>query len=188
MNAETPLDRLVASFITPQRHLYIRTHGQVQHLDEVAHRVRVTGRIACPLELSVADLRTRFSVRSIISGLQCAGNRRADLQAIAPTSGDPWAGGAVGNVRWKGAPLREVLAAAGAEIGAHLQVAFYGADEVEVEGETGRFGVSISLDKALSDEVLLAYEMNDEPLSPEHGHPLRAWWCQVTPACAAPSG
>ena len=45
-NAETPLDRLVASFITPQRDLYVRTHGEVQHLDEATHRLRVTGQVA----------------------------------------------------------------------------------------------------------------------------------------------
>ena len=173
LNAETRLDRLVSSFITPQRDLYIRTHGDVQHLDGGAHRVRITGQVADPLELSLADLRTRFSVRSVTAGLQCAGNRRADLQEVAQTSGDPWSGGAVGNVRWTGAPLSEVLAAAGAATQASLQVAFYSTDEIEVEGEVGRFGVSIAMPKAMTGDVLLAYEMNGEPLSPEHGYPLR---------------
>ncbi len=172
-NAETPLDRLVVSFITPQRDLYVRTHGEVQHLDEATHRLKVTGRVTRPLEVSVAELRARFTARSVTSGLQCAGNRRADLQEVAPTEGDPWAGGAVGNVRWTGAPLRNVLAAAGAATDAHLQVAFYSPDEIEVEGERGRYGVSIGMAKALTDDVLLAYAMNGEPLTPEHGHPLR---------------
>ena len=82
-NAETPLDRLVASFVTPQRDLYVRTHGEVQHLDEATHRLRVTGQVARALEFSVADLRTSYPVRSVISRLQCAGNRRADLQEVA---------------------------------------------------------------------------------------------------------
>ena len=172
-NAETPLDRLVASFITPQRDLYVRTHGEVQKLDEATHRLKVTGQVARACEFSVADLRKSFSARSIVSGLQCAGNRRADLQEVAKTEGDPWAGGAVGNVRWTGAALREVLAAAGAATDASLQVAFYSTDEIEVEGEKGRFGVSIAMPKALTGDVLLAYEMNGEPLTPEHGHPLR---------------
>ena len=172
-NAETPLDRLVASFITPQRHLYVRTHGEVQHLDEATHQLKVTGQVARALELSVAELRTSFSARFVTSGLQCAGNRRADLQQVAKTEGDPWAGGAVGNVRWTGAPLREVLAAAEASTDAGLQVAFYSTDEIEVEGEKGRFGVSIAMTKALTEDVLLAYEMNGEPLTAEHGHPLR---------------
>ena len=69
-NAETMLDRLVASFITPQCDLYVRTHGEVQHLDEASHRLKVTGQVARALELSVADLRSRFRARSIVSGLQ----------------------------------------------------------------------------------------------------------------------
>ena len=172
-NAETPLDRLVVSFITPQRSLYVRTHGEVQHLDEATHRLKVTGRVARELNLSVADLRGRFAARTIISGLQCAGNRRADLQEVAKTEGDPWSAGAVGNVRWTGVPLHDVLASAGAATDAVLQVAFYGSDQIEVEGEKGRYGVSIAMPKALNDDVLLAYEMNGEALTPEHGHPLR---------------
>ena len=180
LNAEPPLDRLTSAFITPQRDLYIRTHGEVQHLDEVTHRVRVTGRVARELELSVANLRERFAPRTVTAGLQCAGNRRADLQVVAKTEGDPWSGGAVGNVRWTGASLRDVLEAAGAETNAALNVAFYSPDEIEVEGEKGRFGVSIPMPKALGGEVLLAWEINGEALLPEHGHPLRV----VTPGYA----
>ena len=173
LNAEPPLDRLVASFITPQRDLYIRTHGEVQHIDEAAHRLHVTGRVARPLELSVADLRARFPARTVTAGLQCAGNRRADLQEVAKTTGDPWSGGAVANVRWTGASLRDVLEAAGAAVGPELHVAFEGADEVEVEGERALYGVSIPMPKALGGDVLLAWEINGEPLTPEHGFPLR---------------
>ena len=145
----------------------------MQHLDEGSHRLRVTGRVARELELSVAELRGRFASRTITAGLQCAGNRRADLQEVAETAGDPWSGGAVGNVRWTGAVLRDVLQAAGAEVGAELQVAFYSPDEIEVGGEKGRFGVSISMPKAMSGDVLLAWAVNGEPLAPEHGFPLR---------------
>ena len=180
LNAEPPLDRLAASFITAQQDLYIRTHGEVQHLDEATHRVRVTGRVARELELSVADLRDRFAPRTLIAGLQCAGNRRADLQVVAKTAGDPWSGGAVGNVRWTGASLRDVLEAAGADTGAELQVAFYSPDEIEVEGEKGRYGVSIPMPKALGGDVLLAWEIDGEPLLPEHGFPVRV----VTPGYA----
>ena len=74
----------------------------MQHLDEATHRLKVTGRITSPLELSVADLRARFAARMITSGLQRAGNRRAEMKEVARTEGDPWACGAVGNVRWTG--------------------------------------------------------------------------------------
>ena len=174
LNAEPTLAKLAEAFITDQRDLYIRTHGEVQQLDEGSYRLRVAGEVQQELQFSLADLRARFAVHTITCGLQCAGNRRADLQEVAKTAGDPWQGGAIGNVSWTGVALREVLEEAGVAVDRGLQVAFYSPDEIEVEGERGRFGVSIPLDKARSDDVLLAYEMNGEPLSPEHGYPLRA--------------
>jgi len=107
--------------------------------------------------------------------MQCAGNRRADMQGVRPTSGDPWAPGAIGNAAWTGVALADVLRAAGAETGASLHIAFDACDEVEMPKE-GRFtyGASIPMAKAMSPEVLLAYAMNGEPLAPEHGFSLRA--------------
>ena len=174
LNTEPALAKLAETFITHQRDLYIRTHGEVQLLDEGSYRLRVGGDVEQDLQFSLTDLQARFSVRTITCSLQCAGNRRADLQDVAKTAGDPWRGGAIGNVRWTGVALREVLEAAGVAVDARLQVAFYSPDEIEVEGERGRFGVSIPLEKAMSGHVLLAFEMNDERLSPEHGFPLRA--------------
>ncbi len=80
--------------------------------------------------------------------------------------------GAIGNARWTGVPLREILLAAGVEEGT-LHVAFTGLDEIE-EGYSPNYGSSIPLKKGTGSEVLLAYEMNDESLRPEHGFPLRA--------------
>ncbi len=173
LNAEPSLDRLVASFVTPQNLLYIRTHGEVQHLDVDTHRVRVTGERLREMDFSVAELRDRFAEHTVMAVLQCAGNRRADLQQVAKTEGDSWRAGAIGNVEWTGVLLRDVLAAAGAPSNGDLQVAFYTTDEIEVEGEKGRYGVSIPLAKAMQDEVLLAFEANGEPLAPEHGFPVR---------------
>ncbi len=180
LNAEPAMARLVSTFITPQRDVYIRSHGEVQHIQPETYRLRVTGLVGRELELSLDELRTRFAARIVVASLQCAGNRRADLQEVAKTEGDPWQAGAVANVRWTGVALRDVLEAAGADMDVELQVAFYSPDEVEVEGEQATFGVSIPMSKALAGDVLLAFEMNGEPLAPEHGFPLRA----VVPAYA----
>ena len=75
----------------------------------------------------------------------------------------PWGAGALGNARWAGVPLREVLLAASVEQGAR-HAAFDGLDEAEEEGQTVKFGGSIPIEKGLGPEDLLAYEMNDEPL------------------------
>jgi sulfite oxidase len=173
-NAEPPLDRLCASMTTAQRDFYVRSHGNIPLLDASKHQLKVGGRVGTPLELSVGDLRRGFPERVIKAVLQCAGNRRADLQSVQATSGDPWAGGAIGNAEWTGVSLAEVLRAADADTDAGLHVAFDACDEVEMPRE-GRFtyGASIPMAKATSPEVLLAYSMNGEPLTPEHGFPLR---------------
>jgi sulfite oxidase len=175
LNAEPPLDRLRASFITGQPEFYVRSHGEIPVLDAASHLLRVTGRVAQPLELSLQDLRTRFPQRSVMAVMQCAGNRRADLNQVRPVDGDPWNAGAIGNARWTGVALADVLRAAGAPGDPSLHVAFSGCDEVELPAEGRfRFGVSIPMAKAMAPEVLLAFAMNGADLAPEHGHPLRA--------------
>ena len=173
-NAEPRLDRLRASMTTGRADFYVRSHGNTPKLDEAEHRLRVDGQVATPLTLSMVELRQRFPQRSVTAVMQCAGNRRADMQPVKPTSGDPWAPGAIGNAEWTGVSLADVLRAAGAGKGSKLHVAFEASDEVVMPKE-GRFtyGASIPMDKAMSEEVLLAYAMNGAPLAPEHGFPLR---------------
>ena len=149
-NAEPTLDRLVASFVTPVADFYVRSHGDIPALDEAGHRVSVGGRVATPLEFSVDELRERFPRRTVQAVMQCAGNRRADLHRVRPVSGDPWAGGAIGNAAWTGAPLAAVLEAAGAERSPGLHVAFAACDACDADGATLRYGASIPLAKALS--------------------------------------
>lgn len=174
-NAEPALGRLRASLVTAQPDHYVRSHGDIPRLDGAGHRVRVGGLVGTPLDLSMADLQERFAERTVTAVLQCAGNRRADLQRVRPTSGDPWSPGAIGNAAWTGVALADVLREAGAQTDAALHVAFEACDETDIPGE-GRFryGVSIPIAKAMSAEVLLAYAMNGAPLTPEHGFPLRA--------------
>ena len=173
-NAEPSLDRLRASAITHQRDFYVRSHGDIPQLDAASHRLTVEGLVAQPLRLSIAELQARFPQQTTTCVMQCAGNRRGDLQQVGPTGGDPWAPGAIGNAHWTGVSLAHVLRAAGAKTDTNLHVAFDALDTVEIP-EEGRFryGASIPIAKALSPEVLLAWAMNGEPLAPEHGYPLR---------------
>jgi sulfite oxidase len=173
-NAEPPLDRLRAALVTAQPDFYVRNHGNIPQLDEATHRLRVEGLVAKPLHLSMAALRGGFEQHRITAVMQCAGNRRADMQQVRPVSGDPWAPGAIGNAEWTGVALCDLLRAAGAEDDAGLHVAFTACDEVELPDE-GKFhyGASIPMAKAMSPEVLVAFAMNGEALAPEHGYPLR---------------
>jgi sulfite oxidase len=173
LNAEPPMNLLREGFITPKELFYVRNHGSLPEIDPDNYRLTVSGLVEQTLELSLEQIKNEFPKDSVMVALSCAGNRREDLMKVIPIPGEiPWYGGAIGNAWWGGVPLREILQAAGVkEVARH--VAFEGLDEVEV-GESPNFGGSIPLKKAVSPGVLLAYEMNDKPLAPEHGFPLRA--------------
>ena len=171
-NAEPPMARLRDSYLTPQQVLYVRSHGDIPRLDGSRHRVRVEGRVSRPAALSLDDVR-RLAPRTVRAVMQCAGNRRADLEALRPVTGDPWAGGAIGCADWTGAALADVLAAAGAETREGLHVAFACADLCPTGEGDAPYGVSIPMAKALDPDTLVAYAMNGEPLAAEHGFPLR---------------
>lgn len=173
-NAEPDAARLTARLVTDNDFFYVRCHGDIPALDESTHRLLVGGLVRTPLDLSMRDLRTRFAQVACEAVLQCAGNRRADMQGVRPTSGDPWQVGAIGNACWQGVRLADVLDAAGIDRADEtLHVAFDCLDDCTVDGERFRYGASIGLPKALSPEVLLATGMNGVPLPPEHGFPLR---------------
>ncbi|MCW6509651.1 sulfite oxidase [Lichenifustis flavocetrariae] len=174
LNAEPPLDRLRAGFVTRTEDFYVRSHGALPDLDAATHKVRMTGKVTRTLEFTVGELKDGFMPRTITAVLQCAGNRRADMQQVEKTTGDPWAPGAIGNAEWTGVPLVDVLRAAGASEEKDLHVAFEAMDVAENEGaEDGPFGVSIPMGKAMSGDVLLTWAMNGNPLKSEHGAPLR---------------
>jgi sulfite oxidase len=173
LNAETPIELLSASHLTPNELFFVRNHGPIPEVDPAAYRLTVRGLVSDPLTLSLEVLRQRFEHVTLDAVLSCAGNRRSELSAIAPIPGQaPWGPGATGNARWGGIRLRDVLQAAGLETGA-AHVAFTGLDRCTEEGEVTPFGGSIPLTKALAPEVLVVDEMNGRTLPPAHGYPLR---------------
>jgi DMSO/TMAO reductase YedYZ molybdopterin-dependent catalytic subunit/glyoxylase-like metal-dependent hydrolase (beta-lactamase superfamily II) len=173
LNAETLPELLCDSEITANPLFFVRNHGPIPEVDPGAYLLTVRGLVADRLSLTLEDLRERFERVTLDATLTCAGNRRDGLAAIAPIPGQvPWGPGATGNARWGGVRLRDVLGAAGVE-GSAAHVAFTGLDACAEEGEVIPFGGSIPLAKALAPEVLLADEMNGEPLPPAHGYPLR---------------
>ena len=173
LNIESPLGPLRQSFVTPTELFYVRNHGTIPEVDPASYRLSVCGMVERPLELSLEEIRNELPKETVTATVQCAGNRRQGLMEAYPIPGEtPWGAGAIGNACWSGVPLREVLLAVGVDEGAR-HVAFGGLDEIE-EGWSPNYGSSIPLHKGMSQEVLLAYEMNGEPLSAEHGFPLRA--------------
>ncbi|TFY64127.1 hypothetical protein EVJ58_g2827 [Rhodofomes roseus] len=193
-NAEPKASALVQFPITPEELVYCRNHGPVQEYDwddfEVKIRIRdLKGdgpSFAAERIVTAKDVREQFERVEVEAALQCAGNRRKEMSTLKPVVGVLWDDGVIANCKWAGARLRDVLAAAGLP-GSLLDQA---SDLETTTGPSGLYvrfnssvtptendayyGASISLEKALSNDALLAYEMNDAPLSPDRGGPLRA--------------
>jgi sulfite oxidase len=173
LNVEPPLELLDQNFVTPTELFYVRNHGSIPELDADQYHLSVTGMVRQQLRLSMDEIRENFSRIDVTATLQCAGNRRQGLMEVASIpEEEPWSAGAIGNAEWSGAPLREVLQAAGVEAKTQ-HAALMGLDEIEMEDQRFGFGGSIPIKKAMGSEVLLAYVMNGEPLTAEHGAPLR---------------
>ena len=178
-NAETPLNLLRRDFVTPRELFYVRNHGSLPAVDPATYRLTVSGLAERPLELSLEQLKGEFPRVEMVATLYCAGNRRRELAEVrAMPEKIPWDAGAAGNALWAGAPLCEVLHSAGISEEAR-HVAFTGLDKEEESGTGTNYGGSIPVEKGKSEDVLLAYEMNGEPLAPEHGF-RSGWWSAAT--------
>jgi DMSO/TMAO reductase YedYZ molybdopterin-dependent catalytic subunit len=173
LNLEMPFES-VDGFITPNELFYVRCHFPVPRILKSEWRLKIEGEVEKHVDLGYDELR-KMKSRTIATTLECAGNCRNFLEP--KVKGVPWGLGAVGNASWTGVPLSEVLNCAKPRRTA-LEVILEGADSgdvAEAKRPTGKinFARSIPLEKAL-DDVLLAYEMNGEELTAEHGFPLRA--------------
>jgi sulfite oxidase len=175
LNAEPELAELVKAATTPVERFYVRNHGPAPKVEAAHLKLRVDGMVEKSGEWSLAQLKDRFSKQSVEATLTCAGNRRQEISAIKPVAGVQWDAGAIGHARWSGVKLADLLAAAGIKENAK-HVWFEGLDPIkEKDGSVAPFGGSIPLEKALAKDqpALLADSMNDQPLTPEHGFPLR---------------
>lgn len=174
LNSEPPATVLARDEITAVDAFYCRNHGPIPDVVSARWRLRLDGAAVEPLTLSYHELTTEFDVHEVVATLVCAGNRRAELLKVHPIPGkEPWAQGALSTAVWRGARLADVLQAAGvrADQGAHA--AFAAPDVAPQASPPQPYGGSIPLDKAMSGEVLLAWEMNGEPLPRLHGGPVR---------------
>ncbi|XP_075708238.1 sulfite oxidase, mitochondrial [Rhinoderma darwinii] len=178
-NAEPPAEMLTENFITPNELFFKRNHLPVPNINPEEFQLIVErppgAKLGKPLKLTLKDLQTKFSRHEVTATLQCAGNRRSEMNAVKPVKGLEWGGSAISTARWAGVRLRDVLLDAGyTEDMPNVQhVQFEGLDQ-DLTGT--KYGASISFMRAMSkdQEVLLAYEMNGEELPKDHGFPLRA--------------
>ena len=153
--------------VTPVGLHYLLIHYDIPAVDPGTWTLTVGGRVANPLRLTLDDLRARPAVE-LTSTMECAGNGRARFDP-RPVS-QPWLNEAVGTARWRGVGLAELLAEA-APLDDAGEIVFTGLDRgVEKELEQ-QFQRSLALTDTA--DAVLAYEMNDVPLPPQHGYPLR---------------
>ena len=174
-NAETPSVLLAENYITPNDIFFVRNHLPVPRVDPEHYALEIKGEgIKKPVKLTLEDLKTKFPKHKVTATIQCAGNRRIELNKVKAVKGIPWTGGAIGNAEWGGARLRDVLLYAGVNEEDIEHIHLEGLDNNPLTGE--RYGGSIPAAKAMSPsgDCLLAYEMNGVDIPTDHGYPVRA--------------
>ncbi|CAO1635536.1 unnamed protein product [Parajaminaea phylloscopi] len=186
-NCEAPLaDLWRAGWLTPQTLFYVRTHGatpQVSQQEAKDWKLRVHGLVRRPMDFTIDELKARFPTVSVPVTLVCAGNRRKEQNMVAKGLGFNWGAAGVSNGIFTGVYLADVLdycqpiKPIGAfpydrdVAGRARHVIFEGCDELP----KGKYGTSQRLTWARdrTKSMLLAWGLNGEPLSPDHGFPLR---------------
>jgi DMSO/TMAO reductase YedYZ molybdopterin-dependent catalytic subunit len=171
---ETPFAVFNESVLTPNDAFFVRYHLTLSPpaedaLKPDAFRLSIQGTVNQPLKVSVAELKQQFENVEIVAVNQCSGNSRGFSNPRV--AGGQLGHGAMGNARWRGVRLRDVLNKAGVAAGAK-QVTFNGLDKAVV-AQTPDFIKALDIDHALDGEVLLAFAMNGEDLPWLNGYPLR---------------
>jgi sulfite dehydrogenase len=166
---ETPF-RYFRELITPNEALFVRWHiSQIPtSVDLNVWRLKIGGNTEKELQLSLDDLK-KFEPMTYTAVIQCSGNSRGLFDPRVP--GGQWKNGAMGNVTWTGARLKDILGQAGIKEGS-VNVAFNGLDGPPLPSVPD-FVKSIPVDKALEEDILVAYEMNGRPLTMLNGFPVR---------------
>jgi len=171
-NAEPVASALVEFPITPEDLVYCRNHGPVREFDQDTYMLAIKGG-SKDINFTLNELRSTFTKVQVVSALQCAGLRRKEMGSIKKVNGVPWADGVIANCLWGGVRLSDVLKYLGVVSQASSHVCF--ASFATLCEDDEYYGASIPLESALDDscDILLAYEMNDEELTADHGGPLR---------------
>lgn len=155
--------RGIDSFYSPNDDFYIVQHYNQPVIPDDEYQLRITGMVENLLEVSLAELKSRPKIE-INAGFECGGNSKGMFHGL------------IGNALWGGTSLRELLLEARIQDGGN-EIVFYGADKGientrDVDTEES-FGRSMNFNDAMNPDILVAYEMNGEPLNLYHGAPVR---------------
>lgn len=169
-NLETPLKFFLQDY-TPNNVFFVRWHlaGLPSKIDIDTFRLRIGGNVEQELALSINDLKTKFTPYTVTALCQCAGNSRSFFDPRV--AGGQWKNGAMGNAKWTGVKLKDILAMAKTKAGSK-EISFNGLDQPPMDS-TPDFIKSLPYDLGNNGEVMVAYEMNGEPLPLLNGYPLK---------------
>lgn len=155
--------RHIDSFYTSNDDFYVVQHYGQPEISEDDYRLRITGLVDRPLEFTLAELRSREKFE-IDAGFECGGNRQDFFHGL------------IGNAKWGGVRLRDLLKDAGVHE-AGIEAVFYGADmgaeNIRATDVEQAFARSMHIDDAMRSEIMVAFEMNGVPLPGYHGAPVR---------------
>ena len=167
---ETPMEVFDREIITPADRFFVRWHWSdiPTSIDTDAYRLAVTGHVAKPLSLPLAAL-LRLPRVDLVAINQCSGNSRGYFEPRVP--GAQWGHGAMGNARWSGVRLKDVLDMAGVRAGA-VAVRF-GAKDKALLPDAPSYEKALGVDHARDGEVMIAFAMNGGALPMLNGFPLR---------------
>jgi sulfite oxidase len=181
-NAETP-GSMLTDFITPLRLFFVRNHFWVPQTHESPQSLTIEFSDGEEKTYSIEDLKTKFREYTITATLQCSGNRRAHMSKATQgkASGLQWDVGAIGTADFSGVRLRDVLKDAGYCVDDDCPAPKQCDDEdsdrhIHFTSPADTYAVSIPLQTAVNPQadVILAWNMNGEPINRDHGGPLRA--------------
>lgn len=156
--------RQIDSFYSDNEDFYVVQHYGQPEVDVANFKLSVTGLVNNPREYTLADLQGKAQFE-IDAGFECGGNRPDGLFQ-----------GLIGNAKWRGTRLRDILQECGVKPEGK-EIVFFGADKgVENIRETDveqSFARSLPVEEAMREENMLALQMNGEALPQFHGRPLR---------------
>jgi DMSO/TMAO reductase YedYZ molybdopterin-dependent catalytic subunit len=155
-------------FITANENFYLVQHYGTPEVDPAKYTLKLTGMFNKPVTLTLDELKRRPKVEQIV-GFECGGSNPTSLNRLT------------GNARWTGTRLRDLLRDADLDRNAR-EIVFFGVDKGKETVVHGRgqplevdqhFGRSLPPQDAERAEVMIAWEMNGQPLPPIHGFPVR---------------
>lgn len=172
MNAETP-PHLLDDEVTPSNLMFVRNNGiPPENVDVSTWTLTIEGESAeTKKTYSLSDLKSKFQNHSYYLTLECGGNGRSEFDP--PAKGNQWSLGAVGCAKWTGVRLKDVLEDVGIK-GDAVYIGYYGAD-THLSGDPDKVVISrgVPMKKALEEESLIAWALNDKDIPLMNGYPLR---------------